>query len=184
MEVVCEDEIFPHGRQGPTYLTWVISWWRHQMETFSALLAICAENSPVHGEFPTQRPVTRSFDVFFHLRLNKGLSKKLWGRWFETLSCSLWSHRNVKAADHLAMQGAGSIFLSLAQSKLRLCSANHKACYFSNLACDYLGIVWAYSVKETENGPWYLTVILFTSLYHNGLTINKQLFSTVSCNGF
>ena len=35
------------------------------METFSALLVICAENSPVPGEFPTQRPVTRSFDVFF-----------------------------------------------------------------------------------------------------------------------
>ena len=40
-------------------------WWRHQMETFSALLAICAGNSPVPGEFPTQRPVTRSCDVFF-----------------------------------------------------------------------------------------------------------------------
>ena len=40
------------------------------METFSALLAICAGNSPVPGEFPTQRPVTRSFDVFFDLRLN------------------------------------------------------------------------------------------------------------------
>ena len=39
--------------------------WRHQMETFSALLAICAGNSPVTGEFPTQSPVTRSFDVFF-----------------------------------------------------------------------------------------------------------------------
>ena len=37
------------------------------MEYFSALLAICAENSPVPGEFPTQRPVTRSFDVFFDL---------------------------------------------------------------------------------------------------------------------
>ena len=35
-------------------------WWRHQMETFSALLAICAGNSPVPGEFPTQRPVTRA----------------------------------------------------------------------------------------------------------------------------
>ena len=45
------------------------------METFSALLAICAENSPVPGEFPVQRPVTRSFDVFFDLRLNKRLSK-------------------------------------------------------------------------------------------------------------
>ena len=65
------------------------------METFSALLAICAGNSPVPGEFPTQRPVTRSFDVFFDLRLNKPLSKQSWGWWFETLSCSLWRHLNV-----------------------------------------------------------------------------------------
>ena len=36
----------------------VKSWWRHQMETFSALLAICTGNSPVTGEFPTQKPVT------------------------------------------------------------------------------------------------------------------------------
>ena len=47
-------------------------WWRHQMETFSALLVICAGNSPVTGEFPTQRQVTRSFDVSFDLCLNIG----------------------------------------------------------------------------------------------------------------
>ena len=70
------------------------TWWRHQMETFSALLAICAGNSPVSGDFPAQRPVTRSFHVFFYLRLNKRLSKQWWGWWFETLSCSLWRHRN------------------------------------------------------------------------------------------
>ena len=44
------------------------------METFPALLAICVGNSPVLGEFPTQRPVTQSFDIFFGLRLNKRLS--------------------------------------------------------------------------------------------------------------
>ena len=38
------------------------------METFSALLALCAGYLSVTGEFPTQRPVTRSFDVFFDLR--------------------------------------------------------------------------------------------------------------------
>ena len=54
------------------------------MEAFSALLAICAGNSPVTGEFPAQRPVTRSFDVFFDLRLNKWLSKQSWGWWFES----------------------------------------------------------------------------------------------------
>ena len=42
------------------------------MGTFSALLAIFAGNSPVTGEFPAQKPVTRSFDVFFDLCLNKG----------------------------------------------------------------------------------------------------------------
>ena len=71
-----------------------VSWWRHQMETFSALLAICAGNSPVPGEFPAQRPVRRSFGVFFDLRLNKRLSKQSWGWWFETPSRSLWRHCN------------------------------------------------------------------------------------------
>ena len=70
------------------------AWWRHQMETFSALLTICAGNSPVTGEFPAQRPVARSFDVFFDLRLNKRLNKQSWGWWFETLSCPLWRHCN------------------------------------------------------------------------------------------
>ena len=70
------------------------AWWRHQMETFSALLAICAGNSPVPGEFHTQRPVTRSFDVYFDLRLNKRLSKQSWSWWFETLSRPLWCQCN------------------------------------------------------------------------------------------
>ena len=46
------------------------------METFSALLAFCAGNSTVTGEFPSQRPVTRSFYAFFDLRLNKRLSRE------------------------------------------------------------------------------------------------------------
>ena len=71
------------------------TWWRHEIETFSALLATCVGNSPVPGEFPAQRPVTRSFDVFFDLRLNKRLSKQSWGWWFGTLSLPLWRHRNA-----------------------------------------------------------------------------------------
>ena len=71
------------------------SWWRHQMESFSALLIICAGNSPVPGEIPAQGPVTRSFDVFFDLRLNKRLSKQSWGWWFEPLSRPFWRHCNV-----------------------------------------------------------------------------------------
>ena len=53
----------------PQYLTYVKeyyegSWWRYQMETFSALLTLCAGNSPVTGAFPTQRAVTQSFLMF------------------------------------------------------------------------------------------------------------------------
>ena len=65
------------------------TWWRHQMEICSMLLAICTGNSLVPSEFPAQRPVMQSFDVFSDLRLNKWLSKQLWGWWFETLSCPL-----------------------------------------------------------------------------------------------
>ena len=85
----------------PGYLV-VRAWWRHQMETFSALLAICAGNSQVIGEFPAQRPVTRSFDVFFDLRLNKRLSKQLWGWCFETLWRPLWRHRNGGSSSSLS----------------------------------------------------------------------------------
>ena len=55
---------------------------------------LCVGNSPVVGEFPSQRPVTRSLGVFFGLRLNKRLSKQSWGWWFETLSLPLWRHYN------------------------------------------------------------------------------------------
>ena len=97
----CGDSIANHSRlydwsscrynvcDGLTCHNW--PWWRHQMEILSALLALCAGNSPVTGEFPAQRPVTRSFDVFFDLRL-KGLSKQSGGWWFETISRPLWRH--------------------------------------------------------------------------------------------
>ena len=62
-------------------------WWPHQMGTFPVL--------PVTGESPSQRPVTRSFDVFFDLRLNKRLNKQSGCRWFETLSRSLWRQYNA-----------------------------------------------------------------------------------------
>ena len=55
---------------------------------------LCAGNSPITGEFLAQRPVTRSFHVFFDLRPNKQLNKQSWGWWFETLSGSLWRHCN------------------------------------------------------------------------------------------
>ena len=71
--------------------------WKH----FSALLALCAGNSPVCSEFPAQRPVTQSFDIFFDPRLNKCLSKQSWDWWFERLSIPLWRHCNEKGLRRL-----------------------------------------------------------------------------------
>ena len=67
----------------------------------SALLVICAGNSPVTSEFPAQRPLRRIFDVFFDLRLNKRLSKQSWGWWFETPSFSLWHQCNDEGVTKL-----------------------------------------------------------------------------------
>ena len=99
---ISSGDISTHTFGKNTFLTYTslhykhhMPWWRHQMETFSSLLALCAGNSPVTGEFPAQRPVTRSFEVFFDLRLNKRLSKQSCGWWFETPSRSLWRQRNV-----------------------------------------------------------------------------------------
>ena len=64
------------------------------MEAFSALLALCEGNSPVIGEFPSQRPVMRSFDVFFDMHLNHKLGKHSRRCLFEIPSHPLWRHCN------------------------------------------------------------------------------------------
>ena len=56
-------------------------------------------------------------------------------------------------------------FLSFARSKLRLCSANHRSGYWSNLPCDWLSTAWAYSEQETENGPWSHRLRLMITLW-------------------
>ena len=63
--IVFQQTVQAQGKNIKTLQTWL----RLQMETFSPLLAFCEGNSPVTGEFPSQRPVTRSFDVFFYLRI-------------------------------------------------------------------------------------------------------------------
>ena len=78
------------GKVRPRFITW----WCHQMEPFSTLLDLCARNSPVAGEFPSQKSEPRGFEVFFDLSLNKRLSKQSRRQWFETPSRSLWRHYN------------------------------------------------------------------------------------------
>ena len=49
----------------------------------------------------------------------------------------------MKHNSSLEVTSIRACIMSLARSKLRLCSANHRAGYFSNLACGWLSIVWA-----------------------------------------
>ena len=100
----------------------LFSWWRHQMETFSALLAICAGNSPVPSEFPTQRPVTRSFGVFFDQRLNKLLNKQSSGWWFETLPRPLSRHSNAEIVEAIDRIITGTHCIMLCSSHASLSS--------------------------------------------------------------
>ena len=76
------------------------SWWRHQMKTFS--WHFVRGNPPITGGFPSPRPVTRSFDVFVDLRLNKRLSKQPRRRRFETPPRSSRCHCNANELRWLA----------------------------------------------------------------------------------
>ena len=89
------------------------------------------------------------------LKIHSKFVQFLSGFYFDDVSIqtTLFGFHHVHL-DSMGVEAVGARFLSLAQSKLRLCSANHRAGYFSNLDCDWLSIVWAYFEQETENGPW------------------------------
>ena len=119
--------------------------WRHQMGIFSALLDLYVGNSPVTDDFPSQRPVRRSFDVFiFNLRLNKRLSKESWGWLFETLSFPLWCHCNGQlgkawmydASEYLAGgHFAEEVFMFRNDSKMN-CNYHPNAVYCIVVFCN------------------------------------------------
>ena len=84
------------------------------------------------GEFPTQRPVTRSFDVLFNLRLNKRLRKQPWGWWFETLLWSLWRHCNVRSSVISRLHRTRRVSVISHDTGLS-CEASFFLCYFRKL---------------------------------------------------
>ena len=130
----------------------MITWWRHQMETFSALLAICAGNSPVSGEFPAQRPVTRSFDVFFDVRLIKRLGKHSRGWWFETLSHPLWRHRNESSANQLIFAWIKSQLFRRRHFQTHFLEWNSSIYYYNFTEVCSLGSNWRQPSIGLDNG--------------------------------
>ena len=86
------------------------TWWRHEVETFSALLVLCERNLAVTGGFPFQRPVTRSFSVLYDLCSNKRLSKQSRRRWFKTPPRSLLRQCNERNAFGYWIVSPGNLF--------------------------------------------------------------------------
>ena len=109
------------------------TWWRHQMETFSALLTLCEGNPPVTGVFPSHRP--RSFNVFFDMRLNTGR------RWFETPSRSIWRHCNRRGAQGGDSWMFNRTFISrkyvlMVHIYIHRCVVKYSACHYFMKACS------------------------------------------------
>ena len=156
----------------------------------SALLALCAGNSLVTGEFSSQRPVTWSFDVFFDLRLNKWLSKQSWGWWFETTSHPLWHQCNVmmkfdgwpwKTIGHLFYATLSFVhhFIAIDQFKLELQPGNPKlgwksAIFFTLVTLKFVG--WPRKLIG------YLSYIT-SSFVHHFIAISEFKLELQSGNG-
>ena len=71
-----------------------LAWWRHQMKTLSALLVLCAGNSPVTTEFPHKGQWRGALMFSLICALAKRLRKHSWRWWFETSSRSFWRRCN------------------------------------------------------------------------------------------
>ena len=148
----------------------VIKW-----NNFPRVLVLWVGDSPVTGEFPAQRPVTQSFDVFFDLHLNKRLSKQTKRRWFETQSCPLWRHCNE--ARHIPWDPIRHVSWSFPNSSMLLFLHLQCVCYCHESVC------WGkcgYGFKSKLSGEaWRL---LFPSTSSMSLRLRFNL--KYNCKGY
>ena len=151
------------------------------METFSTLVALCMGNSPVTSEFPSQRPVKWSFDVFFDLCLNKQLSTQSRSWWFETSSCPLWRHLMVHwhrpKPSHITCNFVG-YFLFCPLSKYCICAFHLEKIdrYFTKMLlhgyCSYCPGIWSFSQVSAMETVWEVP-------HGNACLIDKALLLTL-----
>ena len=151
----------------------LLIWWRHQMGIFSALLPICAGNSPVSGEFPAQRPVTPSFDVFFDLRLFKRLSKHSQGWWFDTHS----AHYDVIVRNlNVFISNGAHIPGGISRTRW----PRKKCLYYvvSRVCCPTKNVILMLCITSINTGTGYLSRILLRNLITHliWILLNATLF--------
>ena len=119
-----------------------LAWWRHKMETFSALLALCEGKPPVTAGFPSQRPVTLSFGVFSDRCLYTRLNKQS-RRWrFETPLHPLWRHCNSADCFFLLRYG-GPLF-------------RHTYCKYANIHTMCCGTLRGHTIQNIGGGGFVL----------------------------
>ena len=97
-----------------------------------ASLALCEGNAPGIAEFPSQRPVTLSFDVFFDLRLNKRSCKQSRRPWIETPSRPLWRYCNVKVYHQRSLKPLPKLMLTTNTLETNLETKYKKKCKHSS----------------------------------------------------
>ena len=105
------------------------------------------------ANFPLKGTFTRISDFLFVVGLKKLLNKQS--------SC-----QRYEMPCHSCDIPIRACFLSLAQSKLRLCSANHRPGYWSNLPCDWPSTAWAYSWARDRKRA-HDPITEYDSLRHN-----------------
>ena len=132
-------------------------------------MTLCAGNSPVTGEVPAQRPVTRSFDVFFDLCLNKRLSKHSWGWWFETPWRPLWRHCNVNMLRKPSTHEYHCVLSTHRYGMYATRSLSHKTCWQHKVEKHMFFFSWQ---KVVSNKAFYFFATypeLKTSQFNNGI---------------
>ena len=149
----------------------------------SALLALCVGNSPFTGEFPSQRSVTRSFDVFFDLLLKKRLSKQSRRRWLKKPLCPLWRHCNE--CKHVSMSWRLHI-LSLRHSPRENNKAHCHTIRTLKYPLKHVGTIWCYKMLPNldqvmawcRRYRWLITsgtlAVTFTRGYIDAQVINHH----------
>ena len=144
------------------------------------------------GEFPAQRPVTRSFDVFFDLCPNKRLSKQPWGWWFETTSWSLWRHCNAPFPSQEMRVIAETCFSENFTMKKKQSFFQTTRSVIIEACCSWISVYlcqtmfYNYCLKETNDDVKYsfkFHVFLYDILFHSPpLTVYIYRIIYMFCN--
>ena len=140
-------------------------WWHHQMKIFSTLLAIYVGNS---GEFPTQRPVTRSFDVFFDLRLNKqDISWNFVQIWeWHCKTAAHWESRPDCARTRPVL--IGKLIIAVRYISMECAGVNMTS-----------RLYWEHSLRPNHNGQHYFTFYVF-NLFQISLMSSPMVQLTIT----